>query len=76
MADLFLNWLGREGGVVLGWWLLLTVAGAMAWPLGFRLLGGLPDRAYSLARTLGLLLIAFVFWLAASRACSRTPMAA
>ncbi len=66
MADLFFNWLGREGGVVVGWWLLLAAAGAMAWPLGFRLLGGLPDRAYSLARTLGLLLIAFVFWLAAS----------
>ena len=66
MGTLIIDWLGREGGVVLSWWLLLAALGAVAWPLVFRLLGGLPDRGYALVRSFGLLLTAFVFWLAAS----------
>ncbi len=60
------DWLGREGGSVLSWWLLVTLAGAAVWPLLFRLLGGLPDRGYTLARTAGLMLTGFVFWFLAS----------
>jgi YYY domain-containing protein len=61
-----LDWLAREGGIVLGWWALVTLAGAAAFPLCARLLGGLPDRGYTLARAVGLLVTAFVFWLLAS----------
>ena len=59
------EWLIREGGLFLSWWLLVTLAGLAAWPLLMRLLGGLPDRGYTLARTAGLLLVAFVYWLLA-----------
>mgnify|MGYP005837111703 CR=1 FL=1 len=67
MGDsLFFDWLAREGGAVLSWWALSTLAGAVAWPLGFRLLGGLPDRGYALARSLGLVVVGHVFWLGGS----------
>ena len=61
-AALISNWLSREGGDVLRWWLLVTLAGAAAWPLLFRLLGGLPDRGYTLARAAGVMLTGFLFW--------------
>ena len=63
---MLLDWLAREGGIVLSWWLLVTAAGIAALPLCLRLLGGLPDRGYTLARAAGLLLVGFVFWLLAS----------
>ncbi len=59
---LIIDWLGREGGDILSWWLLVTLAGAAAWPLLYRILGGLPDRGYTLARTAGVMLTGFVFW--------------
>jgi len=61
-----IDWLTREGGIVLSWWALVTLAGVAALPLCLRLLGGLPDRGYTLARAVGLLLVGFVFWLLAS----------
>ena len=60
------EWFLREGGIVFNWWLLVTVAGFTVLPLCMRLLGGLPDRGYTLSRTVGLLLIGFTFWLLAS----------
>ncbi len=60
--SLITNWLGREGGDVLSWWLLATLAGAAAWPLLYRMAGGLPDRGYTLARPAGLILTGFLFW--------------
>ena len=63
---MLLDWLTREGGIVLSWWALVTLAGAAALPLCVRLLGGLPDRGYTLARAVGVLLVAFVYWLLAS----------
>jgi len=56
------DWLSREGGALLAWWLLTTLAGALVWPLLYRILGGLPDRGYTLARAAGLMLTGFVFW--------------
>jgi YYY domain-containing protein len=48
-------------------WLLATVVlGWLAFPLTFVALGGLPDRGYALARVLGLLLLSYLPWLAAS----------
>ncbi len=48
------------------WYLASTLAGAIAWPLGARLFGALPERGYTLARPLGLLLIGWLFWLLGS----------
>ncbi|MBN2469849.1 MAG: hypothetical protein JXN59_03910, partial [Anaerolineae bacterium] len=66
MIGAIVDWLVAEGGIVLGWWALVTLAGAAAWPLTFRLLGGLPDRGYALARSAGLVAVGYVFWLLAS----------
>ena len=63
---LLLDWLSREGHIIFAWWLWMTLAGAAALPLCLRLLGGLPDRGYTLARALGLMLTTFIFWLLAS----------
>lgn len=63
---MILEWLSREGGIILSWWALVTVAAAAALPLCMRLLGSLPDRGYTLARAAGVLLVAFVYWLLAS----------
>ncbi len=60
------EWLAREGGMMLSWWVLVTLAGAAALPLCTRLLGGLPDRGYTLARAAGLLLTGYLYWLLAS----------
>lgn len=60
------EWLREEGGQVLEWWLLTTLAGVAVLPLLFRLMPGLADRGYGLARTAGLLMVGFVFWFLAS----------
>ena len=62
---MILDWLGREGWLLVNWWLVVTIAGLSVMPLLVRMLHGLPDRGYTLARPAGMLLIAFVFWLLA-----------
>jgi YYY domain-containing protein len=56
------DWLGREGWIILNWWILATVTGVTVLPMLVRLLCGLPDRGYTLARPVGMLLVGFVFW--------------
>ncbi len=63
---LLLEWLPREGHLILAWWLWITLAGAAVFPLCIRLLGGLPDKGYTLARLVGMMLVTWVFWLLAS----------
>lgn len=63
---MFWEWLTREFWILPTWWFLVTLAGVAVFPLSVRLLGGLPDRGYTLARALGLLLVAFVYWILAS----------
>ena len=58
-----LQWLWREGGFVLQWWALITLAGAAVLPLTMGWLRNLPDRGVLLARALGLLMIGGLFWL-------------
>jgi YYY domain-containing protein len=50
----------------LSWYLAITAVGALALPIGWRLFARLPDRGYTLARPLGLLLSAYAFWLLGS----------
>ncbi len=61
-----LDWFTREGHLLLSWWLWIALAGLAVLPLCQRVLGGLPDRGYTLARTLGMLLVTWVFWLLSS----------
>lgn len=55
-----------ESIIVLWWWILAAALGALAWPMAFRLLRCVPDRGYSAARPLGLLLGACLWWMAGS----------
>jgi YYY domain-containing protein len=50
----------------LAWLLTLEVLGLAAFPLLFRMLPGLPDRGFALAKTLALLLVAYGAWLLGS----------
>ena len=60
---LVLDWLTREGHLLFLWWLWITLAGLAVLPLVLRLLSALPDGGYTLARTLGLLLVTWAYWL-------------
>ena len=51
---------------VIVWWLALFVVGLAAWPLTFGLFCGWRDRGYLLSRSLGLLLVGYLVWIAAS----------
>ena len=73
--SLIVDWLGREGGNILVWWLLVTLAGVTVWPLLMRVARGLPDRGYTLARAAGLMLIGFVFWFLGSLGMMRNNTA-
>ena len=48
------------------WYLTISIAGWLTFPLAFRLLPALKGRGYALSRTLGLLLWAYIFWLFSS----------
>jgi len=48
------------------WYITISLLGLLTFPLAWRLLPALADRGYSFSRALGLLLWAFVFWLATS----------
>ncbi len=63
---LILDWLAREGRLLFFWWLWITLAGAAVMPLALRFLSALPDSGYTLARTLGMLIATWLFWLLGS----------
>ena len=48
---------------VLIWWLLIELIGIAVLPVAFRFFRNLPDRGYAFIKPLGLLLIAYPFWL-------------
>lgn len=48
------------------WYLLLVVIGWLAVPLAFVTFSGLPDRGYALAKTLALLVVTWLVWMAGS----------
>ena len=50
----------------LSWYLLVSLLGLLAFPLGFYLFPALADRGYTLARAFGLLIWGYIFWLFAS----------
>ncbi len=48
------------------WYLLVTFLGWLTFPLAYRLFPALADRGFSLARTFGMLVWGYVFWMMAS----------
>ncbi|MBN2047170.1 MAG: hypothetical protein JW750_04945 [Anaerolineaceae bacterium] len=48
------------------WYLILFLIGLAAFPLSYRFLKRLPERGYSLAKALGLLLWGYLFWILGS----------
>jgi YYY domain-containing protein len=48
------------------WWLAVILLGWIAFPIAFYVMPGLPDRGYTSARILSLLLMSYIPWLAAS----------
>ncbi len=48
------------------WYVLISIIGWLAVPVAYRLLPNLPDRGFTLARPIGLLLWGYSFWLLAS----------
>jgi YYY domain-containing protein len=59
---------------VLLWYLIATLAGLAVFPLVYSLLNGLPDRGYAFARSLGLLLWGYLFWLLGSLGVLRNDL--
>lgn len=55
-----------QGFAVILWYLSLTLLGLLAYPLVRIALPGLPDGGYPLARTVGMLLLSYIVWLAGS----------
>jgi len=50
----------------ISWWLVIEAVGLAAFPIAFVFLRGLRDRGYSLAKVLGLLLLAYSLWIGAT----------
>ena len=48
------------------WWLAILLLGWITWPLLWRILPMAPDHGYLLAKSIGLLFIAYIPWLLAS----------
>ncbi len=64
--SLLFEWISREGQIIFAWWLWISLAGAAVLPLCMRLLSALPDKGYTLARCIGMLLVTTIFWLLGS----------
>ncbi|GAB4499228.1 MAG: DUF2298 domain-containing protein [Anaerolineales bacterium] len=56
------------------WYLILTILGWLTYPLVYHLLPALSDRGYTLARTAGLLIWGYIFWLFTSLGFSRNDL--
>lgn len=56
------------------WYLILTILGWLTFPLVYHLLPALSDRGYTLARTAGLLIWGYIFWLFTSFGFSRNDL--
>ena len=51
---------------ILIWWLVIMIIGVGFVPLTFLLFHKLPDRGYALSKSLGLLLLTYLVWIASS----------
>ncbi len=51
---------------VIFWWLAVVLVGLAAWPVTFVVFRHLSDRGYILAKSLGLIIVAYLVWISAS----------
>ncbi len=51
---------------VIFWWLAVVLVGLAAWPVTFVIFRRLSDRGYILAKSLGLIIVAYLVWISAS----------
>jgi len=51
---------------VIFWWLAVVLIGLAAWPVTFVIFRRLSDRGYILAKSLGLIIVAYLVWITAS----------
>ena len=51
---------------VIFWWLAVVLIGLAAWPVTFVIFRHLSDRGYILAKSLGLIIVAYLVWITAS----------
>jgi YYY domain-containing protein len=58
----------------ISWYFLITLLGCLTFPLAYRLFPALPDRGYTLARTAGLLMWGYIFWLFTSLGISQNDL--
>lgn len=56
----------NEGLAVLAWYVTLLLLGALAFPVTFVAFGAFADRGYALSKTVALLILTWLVWLAAS----------
>jgi len=61
---------------VICWWLALVLIGLVAWPVTFVLFRNFSDRGYILAKSLGLIIVAYLVWLPASLRLLRNSLPA
>ncbi len=59
---------------VLIWWLMIQLIGWLALPVAFRVFRWLPDRGYTFAKSVGLLLTGYFVWLGASTRLLRNDL--
>lgn len=64
----------KQWWIVPIWWMWIQIMGLAALPLAYRFFRRLPDRGYTFARPLGLLLSSYVLWLGASLGLLRNSM--
>lgn len=50
---------------VFSWWLLIEILGLAALPIAFHTMRWLPDRGYTFAKALGLLIASYILWIGA-----------
>jgi uncharacterized membrane protein len=56
----------NEAVAVAVWYLTMVIIGWLAFPLTYAAFGGLPDRGYPLSKTVALLVVAWLVWMAGS----------
>lgn len=61
------SWINtNEALAVAAWYVTLLLFGALAFPVTFVAFGGLADRGYALSKTVALLIVTWLVWMAAS----------
>jgi len=53
---------------LVGWWFVLSLIGWLNWPLAAWAFRATPGRGYAYARSLGLLLVTYLFWISSTLA--------